>query len=158
MSNKSMNIKWESYVLQEELPHSWRRSRACCRDRCIFFFETILYSRQSSAKSLAVEEIRDGRSFIYISNRRGPSTVSCGTPEVTAEDDMVLQLGSSRSLWCACPGFHSSANLWWDTLSNAVLKRNLGGWPGNQTFRHQDVSVLDVSAPDRHFGFPWHRI
>ena len=39
-----------------------------------------LYSRQSSAKSHSTEETLDGRSLLYTRNRRGLSTVPCGTP------------------------------------------------------------------------------
>ena len=42
---------------------------------------------QSSANSGTVElEMHSGRSFMYTRNRMGPSTVPCGTPEVTGTD------------------------------------------------------------------------
>ena len=41
------------------------------------------YSRQSSAKRRAFEVRLLGRSFMYSRQNRGPSTVPCGTPEVT---------------------------------------------------------------------------
>ena len=41
------------------------------------------YSRQSSAKRRTFEVRLLGRSFMYSRKKRGPSTVPCGTPEVT---------------------------------------------------------------------------
>ena len=38
---------------------------------------------QSSAKSLTLEEITDGKSLMSSKNRIGPKTVPCGTPEST---------------------------------------------------------------------------
>ena len=49
-----------------------------------------LYSRQSSAKSLTEEETLEGRS-LRTRNIRGPSTVPCGTLDVTAARDVVFQ-------------------------------------------------------------------
>ena len=39
----------------------------------------------------------DGRSLIYIRNRRGPRNVPCGTTEVTEEEEDVLP--SSTTFW-----------------------------------------------------------
>ena len=53
---------------------------------------------QSSANSQTVElEIHSGRSFMYTRNRMGPSTVPCGTPEVTGTDVEVSP--SSTTAW-----------------------------------------------------------
>ena len=42
---------------------------------------------QLSVNSGTVElEMHSGRSFMYTRNRMGPSTVPCGTPEVTGTD------------------------------------------------------------------------
>ena len=41
------------------------------------------YSRQSSAKRRTFEVRLLGRSFMYSRKKRAPSTVPCGTPEVT---------------------------------------------------------------------------
>ena len=43
-----------------------------------------LYMALSSAKSLIFEVTFCSMSFIYIRNRRGPSTVPCGTPDATS--------------------------------------------------------------------------
>ena len=43
----------------------------------------VLYMRQSSANNLLSEFTDSGRSFIKRRNKRGPSTVLCGTPEST---------------------------------------------------------------------------
>jgi hypothetical protein len=49
----------------------------------------LLYRRQSSANSRAVDETTDGKSLLKSRNKRGPKTVSWGTPEetVVAADD-----------------------------------------------------------------------
>ena len=41
------------------------------------------YNRQSSEKRRTFEVRLFGRSFMLSKKRRGPSTVPCGTPEVT---------------------------------------------------------------------------
>ena len=43
----------------------------------------VRYIRQSSANDLISEFTESGRSFIKRRNKRGPSTVPCGTPEST---------------------------------------------------------------------------
>ena len=53
---------------------------------------------QSSVNNRTVElEMQSGRSFIYTRNRMGPSTVPCGTPEVTGTDVEVSP--SSTTAW-----------------------------------------------------------
>ena len=42
-----------------------------------------LYRGQSSAKSRTEEETLGDMSLMHARNRRGPSTVPCGTPDVT---------------------------------------------------------------------------
>ena len=42
-----------------------------------------LYRTESSANRRTVEWILSGRSLMYIRKRRGPSTVPCGTPDLT---------------------------------------------------------------------------
>ena len=43
-----------------------------------------LYIKQSSAKSLTLEDTIDGRSFMCKRKSIGPKTVPCGTPESTS--------------------------------------------------------------------------
>ena len=50
------------------------------------------YNRQSSAKRQALALTLDGRSLMYARNRSGPSTVPCGTPEVTGAEFDLLAL------------------------------------------------------------------
>ena len=47
---------------------------------------TTPYKRESSANSLPVEVRPFGSSLTYVRNNSGPSTDSCGTPEVTGEE------------------------------------------------------------------------
>ena len=43
----------------------------------------------SSANRPNVDETVDGMSLIYVRNSSGPSTMPCGTPDVTADTDDV---------------------------------------------------------------------
>ena len=55
------------------------------------------YNRQSSAKRRALALTLDGRSLMYARNRSRPSTVPCGTPEVTGAE--LDDLPSTTTLW-----------------------------------------------------------
>ena len=63
--------------------HSSSLSRSFWRREVSLSDLTGRYSRQSSAKRRTFEVRLLGRSFMYSRKKRGPSTVPCGTPEVT---------------------------------------------------------------------------
>ena len=75
------------------LSHSCRWLRSVCSDAAFCWSRMTLYRWQSSAKSRTEEETLEGRSLMYTKNRRGPSTVPCGTPDVTAARDDVFHQG-----------------------------------------------------------------
>ena len=64
-------------------PQLSSKFRSFCRSFWSCLLLISLYTRQSSAKSLTLEEITDGKSLMCSKNRIGPKTVPCGTPEST---------------------------------------------------------------------------
>ena len=61
------------------------------------FWESItLYNKQSSANSCSGDKILLVMSLIYNKNIRGPSTVPCGTPDVTVTGVEDLPLRSTH--------------------------------------------------------------
>ena len=56
----------------------------------------ILYNKQSSAKSLSDDVIFLEMSLMYSKNIRGPSTVPCGTPDVTITEGEDSPLSKTR--------------------------------------------------------------
>jgi hypothetical protein len=55
-----------------------------CRSTASWIFLMRRNSRQSSAKSLALEDVASGKSFMYARNNSGPITIHWGTPETTS--------------------------------------------------------------------------
>ena len=75
--------------------------RSSCRDSAPLSVLMLRYNRQSPAKRRALALTFDGRSLMHARNRRRPSTVPCGTLEVTGAklDDLAVYdnlLGSVR--------------------------------------------------------------
>ena len=64
-----------------------------CRSTLSWVFFTCLYMMQSSPKSRTSDVISSVMSFMYRRNRSGPSTVPCGTPDVTCVETMWLRPG-----------------------------------------------------------------
>jgi len=64
--------------------------------RSLSFLMT-LYMRLSSANSRMSYDVRSGISLIYARNRSGPSTVPCGTPDITSS--LVDLVPSSTTRW-----------------------------------------------------------
>ena len=60
--------------------------RSSCRDSASLSVLMLRYNKQSSAKRRALALTLDGKSLMYAGNRRRPSTVPRGTPEVTGAE------------------------------------------------------------------------
>ena len=83
-------------------PQFSSKFRSFCRAiwSCLFLISLSLYTRQSSVKSLTLEEITDGRSLMCSKNKIGPKTVPCGTPESTVTRSDCIPSTTTRCLRC----------------------------------------------------------
>ena len=126
--------------IPQRMDHCSSMSRSFCRETWSSGLWISRYTRQSSAKRWhLVDGCRtDKRPLMYRRNRSGPSTVPCGTPEVTSE---LEENCPSMITLCVCPrrndsiyvrmlplmpyclSFHSS--LLCGTLSKALLKSRI---------------------------------
>ena len=77
---------------------SWSLFRSSCNAWVSAFVLIVLYNSESSANNLTVDWTQWGRSLIYARNKRGPSTIPWGTPDVTGAG---LDVFPSRvTCWC----------------------------------------------------------
>ena len=69
--------------MSQSLSHCCRLPRSSWSCFVSSMLEMERYIRQSSANILVVEDTAAGKSLMNTRNNRGPSTVPCGTPDVT---------------------------------------------------------------------------
>lgn len=110
-------------------------SRSVCKYWWSVSLLMALYTTQSSANSLILEDTQLGKSLINIRKSRGPSTLPWGTPDVTwaieelepltavdwtRDERKSLIHAKTWGLILRCDNL--SSNLWWGTRSNALEK------------------------------------
>ena len=71
--------------ISQSCSHCCSLSKSACKASASEVSWIVRYIRQSSAKSLVVEDAIPGRSLIKTKKSRGPRTVPWGTPDVTNE-------------------------------------------------------------------------